>query len=47
MDRNNASNTQPIGKTNVVMQGQTENEAHGDNVNAQRRIPETPVDLKP
>jgi hypothetical protein len=46
MDRNNASNTQPIGKTNVVMQGQTDNGAFGSEQQAQSRTPEVPQDLK-
>ena len=47
MDRNNASNTQPIGKTNVVMQGQTDNDAYGSDVDAERRVPAVPKDLRP
>ncbi len=47
MDRNNASNTQAKGKTNVVMQGQTDSGAYGSDLNAQRRIPTEPKDLTP
>lgn len=47
MDRNNASNTQPIGKTNVVMQGQTDNGSFGSEYQAKSRTEEVPQDLKP
>jgi hypothetical protein len=46
MDRNNASNTQPTGKTKVKMQGQTTIGAYGDEANAKRRVPDDPQDLK-
>jgi hypothetical protein len=47
MDRNNASNTQPKGKTNVVMQGQTDSGAYGSELDAKRRVPDEPRDLLP
>jgi len=46
MDRNNASNTQPTGKTKVKMQGQTDVGAYGSEQDHQRRIPDDPKDLK-
>jgi hypothetical protein len=47
VDRNNASNTEPRGKTNVVMQGQTDSGAYGSDYDAKRRVPDTPKDLTP
>jgi hypothetical protein len=35
------------GKTNVQMQGQTDSDAYGSDVDIQRRIPCPPTDVRP
>jgi hypothetical protein len=35
------------GKTNVQMQGQTDSEAYGSDVDISRRVPNPPSDVKP
>jgi hypothetical protein len=35
------------GKTNVQMQGQTDSDAYGSDVDIMRRIPAPPTDVKP
>ena len=47
MDRNNASNTQPKGKTNIIPQGQTDSGAYGSEYQAKRRVPDEPKEITP